>query len=73
MLKSNEVKVQQQGMSVGNDGSLERVKVCFGLRAAGHEEELEAVGPQLPEVGQYVPIDAARSIYDNIASKLARY
>ena len=51
MRMSNEVKVQQQSVSVGNDGSLERVHVCFGLRAAGHEVELDAVGPQLPEVG----------------------
>ena len=50
MLMSNEVKVRQQGVSVDNVGFLERVHVCFGLGTAGYEEELDAVGPQLPEV-----------------------
>ena len=42
---SNEVKVQQQGVSVDNEGILERVHVCFGLGTAGYEEELDTVGP----------------------------
>ena len=37
-------------MSVDNEGILERVHVCFGLGTGGYEEELDAVGPQLPEV-----------------------
>ena len=37
-------------MSVDNEGILERVHVCFGLGTAGYEEELDTVGPQLPEV-----------------------
>ena len=47
---SNEVKVQQQGVSVGNDSLLERIRVCFSLQThlsivVVAEEEVVPSGP----------------------------
>ena len=51
MHTSNEVKALHQGVSVGIDGGLKGVKVCFRLGAKAYSEERDAVGQQQPEVG----------------------
>ena len=51
MHTSNEVKALHQAVSVGTDGGLKGVKVCFRLGAKAYLEERDAVGQQQPEVG----------------------
>ena len=51
MHTSNEVKALHQAVSVGTDGGLKGVKVCFRLGAKAYLEERDAVGQQQPKVG----------------------